>query len=395
MEVLLADGLAAGGLGFSSSLARNHTDGNGEPVPSRWSTTQELLALAAVCRAHPGTSLELLPHTGPRFPTDVVELMARMSVVAQRPLNWNIVQVNAGNTDEVEQKLQSADAARAFGGKVVGLFMPMTVATRFNLDSGMILDTLPGWAKPMALPRDEKLSLLRDPRERQRLADLANQEAVRAHLADWGTYEIREAFTPSTQRYVGRAVDEIALEEHKSPFDALVDIVVEDSLRTTFGKPIPPDSDADWEARARALHDPRIVVGASDAGAHLDMLATFSYTTMLLAQTVRERQLLTIEEAVRLLTAVPASLYGLRGRGRIAEGFHADVVVFDPVAVGSDVVSTRADLPGNAARLYAGSTGVGHVFVNGEAIVEDGRVTNALPGSILRSGIATATPQLQ
>jgi N-acyl-D-aspartate/D-glutamate deacylase len=124
------------------------------------------------------------------------------------------------------------------------------------------------------------------------------------------------------------------------------------------------------------------------------MIGNFSYTTYLIATTVRDHGLLTLEEAVHLLTQVPAHLYGLKGRGVLAEGAAADVVVFDEATVGSSALVTRGDLPAGAERLYAEATGVAHVLVNGEPIVEGRSFTDARPGAVLRSGRDTVTPSL-
>jgi N-acyl-D-aspartate/D-glutamate deacylase len=136
------------------------------------------------------------------------------------------------------------------------------------------------------------------------------------------------------------------------------------------------------------------LIGASDAGAHLDLLASFNYVTVLLDQAVRQRGLLSLEEAVQLMTDAPAQLYGLRGRGRVEEGAYADVVVLDPDTVATDPVQMRMDLPGGAGRLYAGAQGIEHVLVNGTQIVRDHELTDARPGTLLRSGRDTTTPSL-
>ena len=136
------------------------------------------------------------------------------------------------------------------------------------------------------------------------------------------------------------------------------------------------------------------MIGASDAGAHLDMIATFNYSTVMLENAVRRHELLSLEEAVHLLTDVQARLYGLRDRGRVAEGWYADLVVLDPATVGSQEVAMRFDLPQGAGRLYAGSNGIDHVIVNGTPVVTDGALTGARRGTLLRSGRDTVTASL-
>ena len=130
-----------------------------------------------------------------------------------------------------------------------------------------------------------------------------------------------------------------------------------------------PESDADWEARAEIWRDPRAVVGGSDAGAHLDTMCGAVYSTSLLGDGVRRRQLLSVEEAVRLLTDVPARLYGLIDRGRVAEGWWADLVVFDPERIGPGPLRTRDDLPVGPAGSTPRPTGIEHVLVNGTEVV--------------------------
>jgi len=187
-------------------------------------------------------------------------------------------------------------------------------------------------------------------------------------------------------RFDGRTVAHIAAELGCDPFDALLDIAIADDLQTSFGRADVPASREDWEARVGIWRDGRAVIGASDAGAHLDLLATFNYPTRVLAEPVRQHGLLELEEAVHLMTAVQADLYGLVDRGRLHVGAHADVLLIDESAVDSDPVTMRPDLPGGAARLYAGASGIDEVLVAGVAVVEAGTFTRARPGRVLRSG---------
>ena len=210
-------------------------------------------------------------------------------------------------------------------------------------------------------------------------------------IAYWQVFTVSEVFTLELEKYVGREIGEIAATEGKEPWDVVCDITVADNLRTIF---TPPDRGADdesWKRRVEVWRDPRAIVGASDAGAHLDFLATFNYSTTMLAEAVRKRGLLATEEAVSLLTNAQARLYGLTGRGRLAEGWCADIVVFDESCVGPAPVVTRDDLPGGALRLYGEAEGIEHVLVNGAEIVRAGEFTDARPGRLLRSGRDTET----
>jgi N-acyl-D-aspartate/D-glutamate deacylase len=137
--------------------------------------------------------------------------------------------------------------------------------------------------------------------------------------------------------------------------------------------------------------DPRTVVGGSDAGAHLDMMCGATYSTAVLAHAVREFGVISLEEAIEQLSDVPARLYGLRGRGRISDGYAADTVLFDPDTVGYEPERMREDLPGGAWRLYAEGIGIHHVLVNGTPIVNDGRILGNTPGTQLHSGRDTYT----
>jgi N-acyl-D-aspartate/D-glutamate deacylase len=166
---------------------------------------------------------------------------------------------------------------------------------------------------------------------------------------------------------------------------------VADELRTVITSAAKGQSAADWQRRAEVWRDPRALVGASDAGAHLDMIDSFAYCTTVLAKAVREHAVLSVEEAVHLMTQRPAGLYGLHSRGLLAAGKQADVIVFDPDEVAPLPVRTEYDMPAGAGRLYGGATGMHYVVVAGEEIVEDGVLTERRPGRVLRSGTDTHT----
>jgi len=391
MKELLRDGLRAGGLGFSSTWSTSHNDHTGVPVPSRHGSREELIALCSVVSEFPGTTLEFIPAVG-RFEQETFELMADMSAAANRPLNWNLLQVYAQNWEIVKHQLTGGDIAKQRGGKVLALTLPDTFRTRLNLRSGFILDILNGWDELMALPPEEKLAMLRDPKGRQEMNDKAQATVGPTRsIGNWAAYMLLETFSDKWKPYQGRLIGEIAKELGKEPWDALADIVVDDNLNTVITVPDKGQGDDTWQRRVEVWRDDRAIVGASDAGAHLDMIDSFSFSTTLLARAVRERNLMSFEEAVTHLTDRPARLYGLRDRGRLQEGYFADVVVLDPDTVGPGEVYMKFDLPGGAGRVYGEAVGIEHVIVNGVPAVEHGELLAARPGSLIRSGRDTDT----
>jgi N-acyl-D-aspartate/D-glutamate deacylase len=393
MEAALHAALAEGALGFSTSQVHTHNDGDGQPVPSRAASRGEMERLAAAVRAHEGTTVELIVAgclNG--FTDEEIDFLSTMSLLADRPVNWNVLGVSAMNPDGAWSQLAAGTAATERGATVVALTLPHTMQLRLSFEHGAILDGLPGWRDVFALPIPERMAALSDPETRRRLdAGAQSDEAgILRHLAVWDRLIFEETFAPENAAIEGHTVGEVARARGRAPFDALLDVVVADRLRTGLRPPI-SESEADWVLRAQAWQDPRTIVGGSDAGAHLDTMCGAIYSTSVLGDAVRSRGLLTWEEAVRQLTDLPARLYGLRDRGRLVAGAFADVVVFDPAGIGHGAVRTREDLPGGASRLYAEAVGIEHVLVNGTEIVRAGVFTGATPGQVLRSGTDTET----
>jgi N-acyl-D-aspartate/D-glutamate deacylase len=389
MARLVREACEAGALGISTSRAPTHNDGDGEPVPSRAASDEELLALARAAGEVEGTTVELiLAGCINGFTDDEMDLMARMSLAANRPVNWNVLAVTAAHPEAYQHQLQASDVAAERGAKVMALTLPHSTKIRMNFLSGFIFDGLPGWRPVIALPPEERMKALADPEVRKRLAEGASSEeaGILRGLANWGRLRLVETFAPENAAYEGKLVSEVVESKGGDPFDVLLDIVLADELRTGLTPGGMGEASADdWKLRAEVWRDPRTVVGGSDAGAHLDMMCGAIYSTALLSHGVREHQVITLEEAIHQLTDVPARLYGLKNRGRIEQGWAADLVMFDLDKVGHRAERTRADLPGGASRIYAEASGIEAVFVNGT------RVNGATPGTLLHAGRDTET----
>ena len=385
MRRSLHEALRAGAMGFSSSWGDAHFDGDGQPVPSRSSRPEELVGMCEELADFPGTQVEFIPTLG-LFGDVHLEVMAAMSRAAHSPLNWNVL----FTTDEetCRNKMAASDYARERGARVMALSYPGPLKARISFMSS-IFDAIPGWSETLSLGPDELVTRLADPAARNRLREMAEAHGRgrTGGLTDFGELRVLDAYTPETRAYEGRTLRELAQEEDKDAFDLLCELAVAD-LRTGFGRTPMGDDPTAWDLRLESWKDPRVVLGASDAGAHVDILSTFDYPVAVLAS-ARDRGAMDLVEVVRLLTHVPASLYGFDEIGRIEEGCRADVVLFDPATVGAGRVTWRDDLPGGAGRLYGEPTGIEHVFVNGTEVVEGGGITGERPGRLLRSGVDT------
>ena len=395
MQALLAESIEAGGLGFSTTLARTHSDGDGQMVASRWATKDELLALASVVSEHEGTTLEFASDGClDGFPDDEVDFMIEFSRAGNRPLNWNVLTVDSHAPERYRNQLAAMDRCAAEGAKVVALTMPVIVGMNMSFLNYCALNMLPGWGEVLGLPVPERIERLKDPEVRAALkAGAASPEAgVFARLTGWDIYVVGDTFSAANEGLSGRRIGDLAAERGDAdPFDTLLDVVVADDLRTVLWPGATDNDDESWRLRREAWDHPSVMLGGSDAGAHLDRMQGANYSTRFIADCLRGRQLTSLEHAVQLLTSVPAALFGLRDRGVVREGAHADLVLFDPATVDSERLTLVDDLPGGTPRLYAGSVGVTGVWVAGTKVVADGVSTGARPGQVLRSGRDTDT----
>ena len=394
MQRILAQSLEAGGLGFSTSRSFTHSDGDGRPVPSRTAAVDEVVALCGVCAEYPGTTLEWVADGCMNgFTDDEVDLMTRMSLAARRPVNWNVLTIDAARPDDYRNQLAACDRVAEAGGRAVALTMPILVGMNMHFHSFCALYSLPDWGDVMNMDHAEKMVALGDPETRRFLEERAASPdaGVFSRLTGWGLYRIGDTFSEANEGLKGRLVGDIARERGHRDFYTLLDIVQADDLRTVLW-PGPTDDDpSSWLMRQAAWDHDHVMIGGSDAGAHLDRMAGASYTTQWLADCLRGRQLATLEGAIAHMTDVPARFFGISERGRIVEGWHADLVVLDPATVGAGEFQMRNDLPGNSPRLYADAIGIERVYVNGTCTVVDGTPTGNLPGSVIRSGTDTET----
>jgi N-acyl-D-aspartate/D-glutamate deacylase len=236
-----------------------------------------------------------------------------------------------------------------------------------------------------------RIEALKDPATRARLIGIIEDLPEGTNRAFFSSslpnFQISDAGPAEMQHLVGRRVADIAAERGQSLLETIFDLSVEARLEIGFENfLVPVATEAQRALRRRVLRDPRLMLGASDGGAHVRSVINVEYPTACFKELVRDEGIFTVEELVQEFTDIPAKLYGLTDRGRLAEGYCADIVIFDPATIASSPVEMRFDFPGGAPRLYNYGIGIDTVLVAGEVLVQDGALTAARAGKLLKSG---------
>jgi len=370
MAELVKEGIAAGAAGFSTSFSFAHRGVDGKPVPSRFSDHDEVDALfTAAGEAGKGVVL-ITPGEQCNYP-DVYEWQPRIG----RPFTYPLFARPDGahmETVELHEK-GLADGAKVWPQVTPRpLTMQFTMADAYNLNVGSVFGEL------LKVSRPVRMAAYRDPEWRA----LAAADLEKARMKPrWETFEVSES--SRFPDLIGRRINELAAERGSQPLDVLCEIAVAEDLETRFRAYIAND---DAAAVGALLTSESVVLGLSDAGAHVDQLCDAPLYTDLLATWVRERQALPLERAVRKMTGEAADLFGFDRRGYLREGYWADICVFDPDTVGPGPTKRVHDFPADGERLTAEEpTGVRHVLVNGTPIQVDGEHDAAArPGQIVR-----------
>ncbi|TMA78000.1 MAG: hypothetical protein E6J77_21860, partial [Deltaproteobacteria bacterium] len=385
MADLVRAGMAAGAIGWSTSLSPTHFFGDGTPAPSRLADEEELLALAAVLREVGRGVIELAPKSTIGPPADKAaeqHFFAELARASGGVVSWAPLHESPFAPGAARQVLDEAAEFQARGRTVVPQVGCRPLEVRFDLlEPAFYLENNPFWREIMARPRAERRRLFGMPEFR---AEVGRQRGFVAGLTrSWDQLYCRLPASASTARWQDRSVVEIATAQGTPPLDAFLDLVIEDDLATQWGVVL---LNGDEKAVAELIRHPAGLLALSDAGAHVDTLCDQGFTTSLLGRFVRELGALRLEDAVRLLTSVPAERYGIRGRGRLTAGYAADLVLFDPTRVATRPTQVVHDLPGGQRRLLQGAEGVEYVFVNGEPLVERTVPVDRRPGRVLRGG---------
>ncbi|MGE0821539.1 MAG: amidohydrolase family protein [Candidatus Binatia bacterium] len=381
IAALLRQGMQAGALGFSTTVATQHVGYRGRPLACRLASRDELRSYAHVLRdLRTGTVEVNLGGAGSSIlPAGSHELIDFLLTESQRPVTWLSVQTRSDQPTAHLDLLTDTTPLIKRGGVPQASCQPTEI--QFNLRNPFILGPFEVCHKLFNLPLAEQMAIYNDPQFRAAFRE-AYTRMPKVFSGQWQLIEICKVKKSAHQIWVGKTIATLSQQQGKEPLDAFLDMAVADDLAVEFNLPM---LNFDAALLQDVITDSRVLLGLSDGGAHVDMLCNTGYPTYLLGTWVRERQVMSIERAVQRLTSEPARFFGLTNRGEVAEGKAADFVIFDPRTVAAGDKEMLYDLPGGEGRFVQQAQGIHWVVVNGSVLYRDGQRTGALPGHVLRS----------
>ena len=388
MERELRDAIRAGAVGFTTSRSPSHETPDRRPVASRLATWDEVRRLVSVMGDMNAGIFEL---AGERFggePKSLREYHVRLRDLAVEtgvPVTWGLFS-RRDDPETWRVYLALLEETAAAGGRMFAQVHSRALSVVLSFRTSLPFDRLPVWKELRALPLAEQRQRLRDPALRRRLVDAARERDERRAIGAEprpAAYEWIFLF----DRVDGprRSVADVARERGLDPVEAMIDLALEKDLERFFLQPI---ANENQDHALELMQHPRTVVTFSDSGAHVSQIMDASLQTHVLSHWVREKQALTLEQAVRMLSFDTATHWGFADRGLIREGMAADVLVFDPETVGAEMPEVVHDLPAGARRLVQRGRGIAATVVNGDIVLRDGKPTGALPGQLLRGPLA-------
>jgi N-acyl-D-aspartate/D-glutamate deacylase len=378
MKRLVKESMEAGALGLSTNRNERHMREDGKPVASRLADDDEFLGLCDVLGDMNSGVIETILGRNKLEHFKLYDLLARRT---SRPILWQSLQHRWVEPNLWREQLDAVAPIFRDGYRAYGLSHTVPLVRHFSLKNCQVFDEFPTWKALMFAPEAVRKEAFKDPETRRKLrADLADPRPTNFHRR-WDILRVEKVAKSENQRYNGKTVADVAAMRGQDPLDAFLDLSLEEDLGTVFWN---ANNGGDPQAMAEILRSPYVLVGTSDAGAHVQFGADFGYGTILLGLWVRERELMTLEHAIHKLTFHVASIFGLEDRGLVRPGYAADFAIFDPRTVNAHEPEWAEDYPGNTKRLVQRSEGIHYTIVNGRVIFEDSRLTGELPGRVLR-----------
>ena len=376
---LIGEAVDAGALGFSSTTLNQHMGFEGKPLACRNASREELKAYANQLKTRGKVAIEIaLTRQVGVLEEDQCELLDFLLTESGRPVTFIALFDRDDIPEAVRDTLRRAAPMIAKGARPQTSPLPLT--REVDMKNPFAFGAFPAWKRVFAdMSKEAHKKVYADPAFRNEFREnLKNPTG----FSNWGRIGVYNVRNPALKQWEGKSIATIAQEQGKDGVAAFLDLVLADDLECELTM-------ASWNTREdrmrELLNNKAILMALGDGGAHVDMLCDAGYPTYLLGTWVREKEAITLEEGVRKLTSDPADLFGLKDRGRLAKGMPADVAIFDPAAIGStNHGERRYDLPGGAKRIVMPSKGVEYTIVNGAPTWEQGKLTEAKAGTVLR-----------
>ena len=380
MKRLLLEAMAAGAIGFATSTSPAHNGEGGMPMPSRMADDEELRTLVGSLK-DAGHGVFMLTKGG----HTKIEFLEELAASSGRPVVIAALLHNKTNPQAVFGDLEKIHAANTRGHTLAGAISCCPLTMDFTLHSPYPVEGMNAWKPALGLKGDAFKAKLREKAFRDGIrAEIAAPAVFRLFNGEWDEVQVVEVADPKHAAYEQRTVADLARESGKDPLDFMFDLALAEDLNTVFTATL---LNSDEDAVGRMINHPDSLVSLSDAGAHLTFFNDAGFGLHLLGHWSRDLKKMPMETAVRQLTSQPAELFGLPLRGRVKEGYNADLLLFDPRTVGRGPKRRVFDLPGGAARLHTDAAGVHGVWVNGVRVADaQGMLPEAgRPGTLIRS----------
>ena len=386
MEALVKQAMHAGAIGFSTSRTFNHITADERPVASRLADWDEVRGIVNAVGETGKGIFEIAGEAPGRDPERIRDYHTRLRDLAVESgvtQTWGMFSVRIA-PDFWRPYFDLLEETAQAGGRMYAQVHSRALNTLLSFESHTPYDKWELWSDIRALPLAEQKTKLADPAIKAKLVEIANREYTGPRVvgAEPRPPEWEFVYPMDDMQYDKPSMAQLAKEKGVDPVELMIDMAVASDLKMFFRQPI---ANENQDHVLEMMKHPRSVVTFSDSGAHVAQIMDSSLQTHLLSYWVREKQALSLEEAVRQITYNTATMWGLHDRGLLREGMAADVVIFDPDTVGARMPEIVHDLPAGAKRLKQTADGIMHTIVNGEILLSNNEYSGATSGRLLRS----------
>jgi N-acyl-D-amino-acid deacylase len=379
MRGIVKEAMLAGDVGFSTTRSGQHNGEAGVPMPSRLADEKELMSLSTALK-DAGRGVLMMTKDSRATTMASIEAIARES---GRPYIVAALLHSNETPEATFEDLEAIGQARRRGGKLYGAVSPCPLNFEFTMHEPYVFEGLASWRPVMEANEADVPRILASRQLRDNVKKELSVRARRMFNGHWHQMFVAQTAKPENRHMESRSVQELAGEAGKHPLDFALDLALEEDLDTMFTATL---LNSDEDAVGRMMLDPNSMISLSDAGAHLTFLCDAGFGLHLLGYWVRERKLMPLQEAIRRITSEPAQIFGIKERGWIKPGVHADLLLFDPQTVGRKRAERVFDLPAGASRLTTPAIGVHGVWINGRKIADGQGILAHAPkaGKVLR-----------